>query len=187
MQKNRLTNNWQDCCYIKRLLIMVATTMIISSILSCSAAWGNTPPASGNKADGTQAEKSDALKLKEILGKTFLYQRENRADPFVPFVSEEKMPEQIKVEEEILTGMQLFEPGQLDLVTILFSGNKSVAMVQDSTGKGHVLKVGQKIGRRGEVKEIIPNVVKIEEWFLTSAGKRRYKTIDMVLRKEGEK
>ncbi len=118
----------------------------------------------------------------------FAYRRENRSDPFMPFISEETGPTQVAPDEDaILSGMQLFEPGQLTLVTILVSGQQALAMVEDSTGMGHIIRVKDKIGRRGEVKAIVPNAVVVEEWSLTTSGSKRFTTNEMVLRKEGDK
>lgn len=105
----------------------------------------------------------------------------------MPFLTEATGPTQLTPAEDApLTGMQLFEPGQLTLVAILFSGQEAIAMVEDSTGMGHIIKVNDKIGRRGEVKEIIPNTVIIEESSLTTSGSKRLTTTEMVLRKEGD-
>lgn len=120
------------------------------------------------------------------LGSGFIYQRGNRSDPFVPFISERTTTQQIET-EELLTGMRLFEPGQLNLVAISFGGNNPIALVQDSTGKGYILKEGIAIGRKGVITSIMANSVIIEESFLTSSGEKKTRSIKMVLRKEGEK
>jgi Tfp pilus assembly protein PilP len=149
--------------------------------------------AAGGAAASTQVvEHPSALVPKksaeEILKIPFTYRRENRPDPFLPFLTEKTGPTQVAQEEETpLAGMQLFEPGQLTLVAILFSGQQAIAMVEDSTGMGHILRVKDKIGRRGEVKAIVPNTVVIEESTLTTSGSRRITTNEMVLRKEGDK
>lgn len=136
----------------------------------------------------TPSGKPSKKPLDEILQNSFTYRRDNRSDPFTPFITEETGPTQIAPEENApLTGMQLFEPGQLTLVTILFSGQQAIAMVEDSTGMGHIIKVKDKIGRRGEIKAIVPNAVIIEEWALTTSGTKRFTTNEMVLRKEGDK
>ncbi len=91
------------------------------------------------------------------------------------------------IDEDItLTGMQLFEPGQLTLVALMQIGKRSVAMVEDVTGKGYVLKEGTKIGRRGIVKQIAPNTVTIEETAETRAGKKIVTEVVMILKKEGD-
>lgn len=126
--------------------------------------------------------------LEEILQVPFAYRREKRSDPFLPFITKEtgSTVQAAQEEEATLSGMQLFEPGQLTLVTILVSGQQALAMVEDSTGMGHIIRVEDKIGRRGAVKAIAPNVVTIEEWDLAPDGSKRFTTNEMVLRKEGD-
>ncbi len=120
----------------------------------------------------------------------FTYVLENRADPFLPFISEKSTSvdlNEIVESEEPLTGMQLFEPGQLRLVALLRVGSRSAAMVEDFTGKGYVLREGMPIGRRGVVKQIAADVVIIEEKARTRAGKEIVSTIEMALKKEEKK
>ncbi|MFH0784640.1 MAG: pilus assembly protein PilP [Pseudomonadota bacterium] len=124
--------------------------------------------------------------------KQFEYKLENRPDPFVPFISEKAASSNINMDEivdsgEPLTGMQLFEPGQLTLVALLKKGDENIAMVQDFTGKGYVLTEGTKIGRRGIVKNFMPQSVIIEETAVTRAGKKTVTEVVMLLKKEGEK
>lgn len=153
---------------------------------SAAAAVKEGPPKAVAEPPVAHTPKQKALQ--EILQGPFTYRRENRVDPFMPFLTEETGPTQVPLEEDApLAGMQLFEPGQLTLVAILFSGREAVAMVEDSTGMGHIIRVQDKIGRRGEVKAIEPNTVVIEETALTTSGSKRFTTNEMVLRKEGEK
>ena len=121
----------------------------------------------------------------------FEYQLEDRADPFVPFITPKAAESSIDMNEIIdentpLTGMQLFEPGQLTLVALLKSGLEDMAMVQDFTGKGYMLTEGIKIGKRGVVKDITSNKVIIEETAETRAGKKIITEVVMLLKKEGE-
>ncbi len=119
----------------------------------------------------------------------FEYVIEGRSDPFIPFISEKaqsaKMDEILPVENQ-LSGMQLFEPGQLNLVAIVMVDNKDLAMVEDTTGKGYVLRTGMEIGRRGIITSIQSNKVTIEETAFTRAGKKLTSNIVMLLKKEGE-
>lgn len=119
------------------------------------------------------------------------YQLENRPDPFAPFITEKAASASVNMDEIIdengpLTGMQLFEPGQLTLVGLLKRDAEDLAMVQDFTGKGYVITEGTKIGRRGVVKEISPKSVTIEETAVTRAGKKIITEVVMLLKKEGE-
>jgi len=123
----------------------------------------------------------------------FEYALEGRPDPFVPFITDKATVsgpvidmDEIIEKKVILTGMQLFEPGQLTLVALLKSETEDFAMVQDFTGKGYVITEGTKIGRKGVVKNIAPNTVIIEETAETRAGKKIITEVVMTLKKEGE-
>ncbi|WP_028585672.1 pilus assembly protein PilP [Desulfogranum mediterraneum] len=124
--------------------------------------------------------------------KTFEYTIEGRPDPFVPFISPKATtakpldPNEIVEEDVVLSGMQLFEPGQLTLVAIMMTEGTPLAMVEDVTGKGYILRQGILIGRRGVVSEILPTAVQITETAQTRAGKKVYSTITMKLNKEGD-
>ncbi len=131
------------------------------------------------------ADKPDSNK------EEFSYQLENRKDPFSPFLTSKATTSSAEIDEIVdtsgrLTGMQLFEPGQLNLVGLLQTSSDKFAMVEDVTGKGYIITEGTKIGRRGVVKKIIPNKVLIEETALTRSGKKIVTQIVMALKKEGD-
>ena len=63
----------------------------------------------------------------------------------------------------------------------------AVAMAQDSSGKGYLLKEGMKIGRTGIIEKITGNTVIIKQTTTTWDQKKLYSRVEMVLRKEGEK
>ncbi len=139
-------------------------------------------------SDQKKASGEEQLTLPEN-SDTFEYQLEDRPDPFVPFLSEKIPnldPDEIISNNENLTGMQLFEPGQLNLVALIRTGEQYIAMVEDFNGKGYVIEEGIKIGRRGIVRAIVPNKVIIEEQAATRSGKILTNKIVMVLKKEGE-
>lgn len=121
----------------------------------------------------------------------FFYQLDGRPDPFVPFITPQAAAAKVDMNEIVdvdgpLTGMQLFEPGQLTLVALMVTGTDDTAMVEDFTGKGYILSEGTKIGKRGVVKDIVPNKVIIEETAFTRAGKKIINELVMILKKEGE-
>lgn len=124
--------------------------------------------------------------------KTFIYELEGRPDPFVPFITPKATtataldPNEIIEDDVVLTGMQLFEPGQLTLVAVLFAQGSPIAMVEDVTGKGYILTEGIPIGRRGVVSDILSSEVRITETAKTRAGKEILSTITMKLKKEGD-
>ncbi len=164
------------------LLLLVLSVIFISS---------KSIAADGELQQDAEGEKIVDLNF-EITESDFEYQIENRPDPFVPFYTGEATttpeldPNEIIDIESRLTGMQLFEPGQLNLVALMKVKGSYIAMVEDFKGQGYVIREGTKIGRRGTVKEIVSNKVLIEEVAITRAGKELRSEIVMALRKEGE-
>ncbi|WP_163337868.1 pilus assembly protein PilP [Desulfopila sp. IMCC35008] len=169
-----------------KLRSSITLNKIVLSIFSCvtiSFLWSPSTMATS----GTNSMISDTKQDTE----TFSYELESRRDPFVPFLSPKSTSSSVDLDEIVdtageLSGMQVFEPGQLNLVALLERDNVRYAMVEDVTGKGYILSQGIKIGRRGVVKDIIPNKVLIEETAFTRAGKKIVTQVVMVLKKEGE-
>ncbi len=141
-----------------------------------------------------QQKNSHSLQAQTPLNATeegFAYRLENRKDPFAPFLTPKSTSNTATVDEIVapcgeFTGMQLFEPGQLNLVALLETNTEKFAMVEDVTGKGYIIHKGTKIGKRGVIKAIIPNKVIIEEVAFTRSGKKIVTETVMVLKKEGE-
>lgn len=125
--------------------------------------------------------------------KSYSYVTEGRTDPFKPFISPKATtpvgvdPNEIVEENTELTGLRLFEPGQLVLVGVLTSDTGEIAMVEDQTKKGYFLKQGDLIGKRGVVTQIDKQQVVVTETAHTRAGKEINNTVIMRLHKEGDK
>ncbi|MDJ0623435.1 MAG: pilus assembly protein PilP [Desulfocapsaceae bacterium] len=173
----------------KKIRLLILRTAILSIIIYPVTALAVGESATTSE-DGNVA--NDIELTFEVKEGDFEYEIENRPDPFVPFYTGETNtqpevdPNEIVEVEKRLTGMQLFEPGQLTLVGLMKVQNRYVAMVEDFKGQGYIIKEGTKIGRRGIVKDIIPNKVLIEEVAVTRAGRELRNEIVMALRKEGE-
>ena len=144
-------------------------------------------------AEGKAAKEQKELKFTEKMAAilfqgvddSFVYKREGRSDPFVPFIKEKVVATRTPVEE--LTGMRKFEPGQLSVVAIVMSAADRFAMVQDSNNQGYVIREGLLLGRTGVVEAIVPNKVIVKNYTYNLAGDKIYKTVEMVLNQEGEK
>lgn len=146
----------------------------------------------GDKVTASASEQllSESPNSAESSTSVFTYEVTGRPDPFAPFISE-KATSNINMDEivdtgEALSGMQLFEPGQLKLVAIIFEDTAELAMVEDAAGKGYTIRPGMKIGKKGIITTIDPNQVNIEETSVTRAGKQLTNKIVMLLKKEGE-
>ena len=166
---------------IKSVLFFTVSTFVYFLPAHAAAQPQGTPntPIEKNTAGPNTFVKVDT---------SFQYRYEGRPDPFLPFISDKAEsthnPEEIIENDEQLSGMQLFEPGQLTLVGLVNTSDQKFAMVEDVSGKGYIIKEGTKIGRKGVVRSIIPNKVLIEETAMTRAGKKITSDIVMVLRKE---
>ncbi len=149
------------------------------------------PPVVKPEQQGTAETQDKTMIAIKKRTEKFEYLIEGRPDPFMPFITERsttpnESPDEVVDDNKTLTGMQLFEPGQLTLVALMRTGGAWIAMVQDFTGKGYILKEGMKVGRRGVVKEITDKKIIISETAQTRGGKILTNKIAMVLKKEGE-
>jgi type IV pilus assembly protein PilP len=88
---------------------------------------------------------------------------------------------------EELTGMRKFEPGQLTVVAIILRHDDRFAMVQSANNQGYIIREGLLLGRTGVVEAIAPNKVVVKNYTYNLAGDRIYKTVEMLLKKEGER
>ena len=166
--------------------------LLLVGSLVVSGALGMSVFAAGEKAPGTPAEKKElkftekmAAILFEKKDDSFVYKREGRPDPFMPFIQERVVATEKPIEE--LTGMRKFEPGQLKVVAIVMSPVDKFAMVQDSNNQGYIIREGILLGRTGVVEGIVPNKVIVKNYTYNLAGDKIYKTVEMVLNQEGEK
>ncbi len=167
-----------------QFILIFKKTFFVVGLLSgllCTSAW------SLETFDNPSAEISG-----DQTAELFEYKLDDRPDPFVPFISKEK-PDQTKTadevvndDEEVLTGMRLFEPGQLTLVAIMALEGRKIAMVQDVTGRGYILNEGMLIGRNGIVTSIEDDQVLVTNTSHTRAGRTITKDIPMRLKNEGE-
>lgn len=171
-----------------------AASIPFTRILSCLLAiclLTSTVLASVPAEEQARKREAPAEKTAAPANDTFTYELIGRPDPFAPFlepqVATKLDPNEIIEDEVELTGMQLFEPGQLKLVAVMFANDEKIAMVEDVTGKGYVLNEGVLIGRHGVVSQITTDQVIITETTRTRAGKDIINTIVMRLNKEGDK
>ncbi|MFH7320113.1 pilus assembly protein PilP [Desulfurivibrio sp. D14AmB] len=145
-------------------------------------------------APGEEPSRHPPLSLLEELQlgpDPFFYRQTGRPDPFMPFVTirppaSPAPGDPDKPEAEVLTGLRRFEPEQLTLTAIVMSDKAPLAMVEDSTGYGHIIRRGSAIGRSGRVERIAADRVIIRQELVTLTGEQEYRTIELVLTREGE-
>ena len=108
------------------------------------------------------------------------YDRKGRVDPFIPLLSEKKeeVPEP-KLDEDtkpkrILTPLEKMDLNQIRLVAIIEMTGRSIAMVEEASGKGYEVKLGTYIGRNGgQVSEINENGIVVKDYVKDFKGIRR--------------
>lgn len=130
------------------------------------------------------AEKMAAIFFEEAED-AFVYKRQGRTDPFLPFIREIVAATEAPTQE--LTGMRKFEPGQLTVVAIIMRHNDKFAMVETANRHGYIIREEMLLGRTGVVEAIAPNKVVVKNYTYNLAGDRIYKAVEMLLKKEGER
>jgi Tfp pilus assembly protein PilP len=112
---------------------------------------------------------------------TYSYDPINKIDPFKSFITvrrelEEKEPKKPK------TYLETLDISQLVISAIILGSQGNWALVRDSKGDGHVIKVGTPIGKRnGQVTKILEEKVIITESYQDLSGRKKTKTISMEL------
>ena len=129
---------------------------------------GTVPADISNLKQNLVAEKSPTVKKTNIPEINDLYSPEGKLDPFEPLFKKERVSldvgkKKIKTRKP-LTPLERISLSQLTLVGIILSPNGNRALVQETTGKGYVVKKGTYIGTNsGKIVEILKDRIIIEE------------------------
>ena len=123
----------------------------------------------------TSIDRED--KVKEV----YYYDPTNKIDPFKSFVVAKKELEE-KEPERPKTFLETVEISQLAISAIVVGSKGNWALVKDSKGDGHVIRVGTLIGRKnGRVIKILEKKVIIAESYKDIRGRDVVKDISMKL------
>lgn len=159
---------------------------------------GTSEPPQKTTEDGRKSAEKDLQEMTlsgedSLIGeKQRLYTRKGRVDPFAPFLN--KQPEQSAGGGE--EGRDLPTPpdtpltrvslSQLKLTAILQvpGEKKSIAMVEDQSGKGYVINKGTYVGESGaQVSEIKSDSIVLREKYKDVYGKIAVREIEKKLQK----
>ena len=118
-------------------------------------------------------------------GATYSYSPVGKPDPFRPFIMESRT----QVDEKlILNPLQRYDVSQLKLVAIIWHVDNPMAMMEDATGKGFIVRKGTEIGRnKGVVTEITEKEVVIAEKTVNLLGETKTKEVIVSLHQEERK
>jgi type IV pilus assembly protein PilP len=124
-----------------------------------------------------------AAKLKRLLSleTAFSYSLEGKVDPFKPVLgtdepesSTERVGQEKKEREKRIpqSPIEMVDLSQLKLTAVILAPGRNLAMVEDATGKGYIVKKGTYIGNReGRVTEILPDRLVVTEQGTDDLGK----------------
>ena len=129
---------------------------------------GTLPADISNSKQKLVAEKSPTAKKTKIPEITDFYNPEGKLDPFEPLFKKERVSLAVgkkKIKRRTpLTPLERVSLSQLTLVGIIRAPSGSRALVQESSGKGYVVKKGTYIGTSsGKIVQILKDRIIIEE------------------------
>ncbi|MBW2410734.1 MAG: pilus assembly protein PilP [Deltaproteobacteria bacterium] len=151
---------------------------------------GNTPQTSipaprsdlvqsrANKEVDSQMDEFLVVENKLTGSKKFKYNPKGKVDPFEPlFNTTAKKEEKITFRPKpppighIPGDLEKIDLSQLKLTGIVISVTKNLGLVQETSGKGHIISKGSRIGTRGgRVSDILKDKVIIKETLENTRG-----------------
>lgn len=135
----------------------------------------NTSGSAGRKAENALAVTDDQVAALLNIQAPPPYNPKGKADPFEPFIRDEgqQVTKAMKPKKRTpQTPLEQVDLGQLKLVAIVASASGNRALVEESSGKGFILKPGTYVGlNSGKVVEITIEKVMIEEEYEDVYGK----------------
>lgn len=150
------------------LLVALLGTFACGEDEEAGAAAGATP-AVAPKEDEVAADVAAAAAKQEDL--SYTYNAVNRRDPFKTYFDELSQNEQS--DQTNLTELQKIDLDKLRLVAVVVGTATPMAMVEDTAGRGHTVKIGTLVGKRlGQVKHIRRGEIVVQEEFRDFTGKR---------------
>ena len=136
--------------------------------------------AQEQKTTGQKKEADSEAMRKESIGllgeKQELYARKGRLDPFAPFVQSPEPESGQKARKKLQrreprTPLERLSLGQLKLTAIMELPEQKLAMVEEASGKGYVVKKGTYIGDQGgRITKVLSDAIVIEEKYLDVFG-----------------
>ena len=118
---------------------------------------------------------------KEKAKAAYFYDSTNKIDPFKSFLITRKELEE-KARGKPKTYLETIDISQLTISAIVIASKGNWALVRDSKGDGHVIKVGTLIGKKnGRVTKILEKEVIVTEFYQNIRGRKLRKNISMKL------
>jgi Tfp pilus assembly protein PilP len=125
-----------------------------------------------------EGEKSPAIE-KDKKKAAYSYDPTNKIDPFKSFITIRK---ELEEKGKPKTYLETLDISQLTISAIVIASEGNWALVRDSKGEGHVIKVGTLIGKKnGRVTKIFEKEIIVTESYKNIKGRKVIKNISMKL------
>jgi type IV pilus assembly protein PilP len=170
---------------------------ILGIVISlCAAGCDQLPLKKGKEQKATakpppqpapqQTTSSPSAAPTQEVERDYVYDPTGKRDPFQPFIAAQT-PVKPVGEAIPATPLQKYDLSQLKLVAIIVGTGEGSAMVQDSEGKGYIIKKGVYVGTNfGKVKTVLKDRVIIEERYKDYTGQVKEKEIILRLHPSAE-
>ena len=133
------------------------------------------------------AAASDAGTLAEAVQYTYSYNPVGKRDPFRSPIDERKNEKGADGPANDLCPEPLcqFDLEQLTLVAVVSGDANPVAMLEDASKVGHIVRRNTKVGKQGgKVSQILRDCIEVTEFFLTPDGKKVPNRVSICVKKE---
>ena len=146
------------------------------------------PAGGGNTVPEEQPPVSKPVTASKTMpgGTPPLYDPTGKIDPFEPLIKEKPLvaKKDKKIKRVPRTPLERIDLSQLKLVGIILAASGNRALVEESSGKGYVIKKGTYIGTNGgKIVQIDKEIVTVEEKFEDVFGKIQSRTRELKLPK----
>ncbi len=163
---------------LHNLLVAGVVGLTIASFimpLSSAAATAKKAVSSSKHRQSKKVEEFQRRLDRLLAPVSYTYSPAGKPDPFQPFIKNKPAVQITKQSrandskpakpEKCSTPLECMDVGQLRLVAIVIEDNgDNIAMAQDASGIGYILRKGMRIGyRNGHVTDILPDRVVVQE------------------------
>ncbi len=184
LSKREKANNF-GCLTRSRIILLSVAFLFVT--VGCGGGTAPLSPPVAKKAASVEKKKAKPVQVQEQAEKReleqkqqveFAYNPPGKPDPFKPFF--QLTPE--KRSRSPLTPLQEYDLGHLKLVAIITIPEGNIALVEDSLGKGYFVRKGTVIGKNeGKVKQILKDMVTVEEVYEDVWGQRKVNEVSLFL------
>jgi len=169
------------------LIFGIAAIPILLGISTAQAKEKVTVKILKEKKEATEPSKEPVKEITATVdteGKAkaaYFYDPTNKPDPFKSFIVVRRELEE-KKQGKPKTYLETLDISQLTISAIVLGSKGNWALVRDSKGDGHVIKVGTLIGKQsGKVTRILEKEVVVTESYKDIKGREKIKDISIKL------